>query len=124
MVGIWVRLLTIPKPWLYAGILCFATLGAYTLNNNAVDIGLLWIIGLLGFGMRTLGVPIVPCVLGFVLGPMLELMLRRSLAISQGDPSVFLTRPISLSLLILAAALLAGPLLMNLWRRAKAVPAH
>jgi putative tricarboxylic transport membrane protein len=123
LVGIWVRLLTVPKPWLYAGILCFATLGAYTLNNNAVDVGLLWAIGLLGFGMRALGVPIVPCVLGFVLGPMLELMLRRSLAISQGDPSVFLTRPISLSLLLLAAALLAWPLLGKLRRRPGAVAA-
>src|SRR5688572_28960425 len=79
LVGVWVKLLSVPKPQLYAGILCFATLGAYTLNNNVVDIGLLWLIGLLGFGMRVMQVPIVPCVLGFVLGPAIELMLRRSL---------------------------------------------
>jgi putative tricarboxylic transport membrane protein len=124
LIGIWVRLLSVPKPWLYAGILCFATLGAYTLNGNAVDVGLLWLIGLLGFGMRLTGVPIVPCVLGFVLGPMLEQMLRRSLAISQGDPSVFFTRPISLCLLLLAAALLCWPLLMRIWRRPSLAAAH
>ena len=75
---------------------CFATLGAYTLNNNAVDIGLSGSSAFSASACASLSVPIVPCVLGFVLGPMLELMLRRSLAISQGDPSVFLTRPISL----------------------------
>jgi putative tricarboxylic transport membrane protein len=121
LVGVWVKLLSVPKPQLYAGILCFATLGAYTLNNNVVDIGLLWLIGLLGFGMRVMQVPIVPCVLGFVLGPAIELMLRRSLAISQGDPSVFFTRPISCALLILALVLLCGPLLMRIRSRA---PAH
>ena len=67
-----------------------------------------------------MGVPIVPCVLGFVLGPMLELMLRRSLAISQGDPSVFLTRPISVVLLLLAVAVLTGPWLLRRARRTSA----
>jgi putative tricarboxylic transport membrane protein len=113
LVGVWVRLLSIPKPLLYAGILCFATLGAYTLNNHAVDIGLLWIIGLLGFVMRLMNVPIIPCVLGFVLGPMMELMLRRALAISQGDPSILFTRPVSCALLILAIILMCGPLLLK-----------
>jgi len=116
LVGVWVSLLKVPKPWLYAGILCFATLGAYTLNNNVVDIGMLWLIGLMGFGMRMLNVPIVPCVLGFILGPMLELMLRRALAISQGDPSVFFTRPISLFMLLLTFSLLLGPPLYRMLR--------
>ena len=60
MAGIWVKLLAIPRPWLYGGILVFATLGAYTLNNNVVDLVILWIIGLLGFGMRVLDVPVAP----------------------------------------------------------------
>jgi putative tricarboxylic transport membrane protein len=125
LVGIWVRLLTIPKPWLYAGILTFASLGAITLNNNAVDIGLLWVIGMLGFGMRVMSVPIIPCVLGFILGPMLEAMMRRSLGISQGDFSVFVTRPISLTLLLMAAALLIGPIVLKAWRRSsQPVPAQ
>jgi putative tricarboxylic transport membrane protein len=119
LVGIWVKLLSVPKPLLYAGILCLATLGAFTLNNNAVDIGLLWVIGMLGFVMRLRNVPLIPCVLGFVLGPMMELMLRRSLAISQGDPSIFFTRPVSCGLLILSFLLLCGPLLLRLRSRAR-----
>jgi putative tricarboxylic transport membrane protein len=117
LVGVWVKLLSVPKPLLYAGILCFATLGAFTLNNNAVDIGLLWVIGLMGFVMRLMNVALIPCVLGFVLGPMMELMLRRSLAISQGDPFIFFTRPVSCGLLILSLLLLCGPLLLRLRSR-------
>ena len=60
MAGVWVKLLHVPRPWLYAGILVFATMGAYTLNNNVVDLVVLWIIGLLGFGMRVLDVPVAP----------------------------------------------------------------
>ena len=60
MAGVWVKLLHIPRPWLYAGILVFATMGAYTLNNNVVDLMILWIIGILGFGMRVLDVPVAP----------------------------------------------------------------
>ena len=60
LVGVWVKLLAIPRPWLYAGILVFATLGAYTLNNNVVDLVILWVIGMLGFGMRVLDVPVAP----------------------------------------------------------------
>ena len=86
MVGLWVKLLAIPRPWLYGGILVFATLGAYTLNNNVVDLVILWIIGMLGFGMRVLDVPVAPCVVGLILGPLAEQQFRRALAISQGDP--------------------------------------
>ena len=72
MAGVWVKLLAIPKPWLYAGILVFATMGAYTLNNNLVDLVILWVIGMLGFGMRVLDVPVAPCVVGLILGPLAE----------------------------------------------------
>ena len=68
LVGLWVRVLSIPRPQLYAGILVFATLGAYTLNNNIVDLILFYLIGVIGFGMRVLGVPIAPCVIGLILG--------------------------------------------------------
>ena len=91
-----------PRPWLYGGILVFATLGAYTLNNNVVDLVILWIIGLLGFGMRVLDVPVAPCVVGLILGPLAEQQFRRALAISQGDPMVFFTHPLSLGLLVTA----------------------
>ncbi len=113
LVGFWVKLLLIPRPWLYAGILVFSSLGAYTLNNNIVDLIILWVIGLVGFGMRVLNVPVAPCVVGLILGPLAEQQFRRALAISQGDPSVFLTHPISAALLIIAALLVIGPMVLR-----------
>jgi putative tricarboxylic transport membrane protein len=109
LAGIWARMLTLPKPWIYGGILVFASLGIYTLNGNAVDLVLLWVIGLLGLVMRLLDVPLVPLILGLILGPMIEQQLRRSLAISQGDWNVFLSTPLSAALLFLAAALVLVP---------------
>jgi putative tricarboxylic transport membrane protein len=116
MAGVWVQLLRIPRPWLYAGILVFSTLGAYTLNNNVVDLVILWTVGLLGFGMRVLDVPVAPCVVGLILGPLAEQQFRRALAISQGDPTVFFTHPISAGLLITAVVLVLGPILLR-WRK-------
>jgi putative tricarboxylic transport membrane protein len=110
---VWVKVLKIPRPWLYAGILVFATMGAYTLNNNVVDLVVLWVIGLLGFAMRVLGVPVAPCVVGLILGPLAEQQFRRALAISQGDPTVFFTHQIALSILILAALLVITPILLR-----------
>lgn len=117
LAGVWVKLLLIPRPWLYAGILVFATLGVYTLNNNVVDLVILWIIGFVGFGMRVLDVPVAPCVVGLILGPLMEQHLRRALAISQGDFMVFLNHPISAALLLVALLLTAGPMLLRLRRR-------
>ncbi len=113
LVGLWVKLLLIPRPWLYAGILVFSSLGAYTLNNNVVDLVILWVIGLVGFVMRVLNVPVAPCVVGLILGPLAEQQFRRALAISQGDATVFLTHPISAALLAIAALLVIGPLLVR-----------
>ncbi|HSK40750.1 MAG TPA: tripartite tricarboxylate transporter permease, partial [Arenibaculum sp.] len=120
LVGLWVKLLLIPRPWLYAGILVFATLGTYTLNNNAVDLVVLWIIGLVGFGMRVLDVPVAPCVVGLILGPMAEQQFRRALAISQGDASVFFTHPLSATLLAVAAFLVLAPVLLRWWKGRRA----
>ena len=113
MAGVWVKLLAIPRPWLYAGILVFASMGVYTLNNNIVDLVILWVIGILGFGMRVLDVPVAPCVVGLILGPLAEQQFRRALAISQGDASVFFTHPISLALLIIAVMLVIAPIVMR-----------
>ena len=113
MAGVWVKLLAIPRPWLYAGILVFATMGVYTLNNNIVDLVILWVIGILGFGMRVLDVPVAPCVVGLILGPLAEQQFRRALAISQGDASVFFTHPISLALLVTAVLLVIAPILLR-----------
>ena len=124
LVGMWVKLLVIPRPWLYAGILVFSTLGAYTLNNNVVDLVILWVIGLVGFGMRVLNVPVAPCVVGLILGPLAEQQFRRALAISQGDATVFITHPISAALLAIAVLLVVGPLVMRRRSRAAAAPDH
>jgi putative tricarboxylic transport membrane protein len=113
MAGIWVKLLKVPRPWLYGGILTFATLGAYTLNNNVVDLVVLWVIGLIGFGMRVLDVPVAPAVVGLILGPLAEQQFRRALSISQGDPSVFFTHPISAAILIIALLLVLVPLFIR-----------
>lgn len=117
MAGVWVNLLRIPKHWLYAGILVLATLGTYTLNGNIVDIAILWIIGVLGFFMKVIGVPIAPCILGLILGPMTEAHLRKALAIGEGSPLVFLNHPIALTLLFLALLVLTLPPLLS-WRNA------
>jgi putative tricarboxylic transport membrane protein len=113
LAGVWVKLLAIPRPWLYAGIMVFATLGCYTLNNNVTDLIVLWVIGLIGFGMRVLDVPVAPCVVGLILGPLAEQQFRRALAISEGDASVFFTHPISLALLVIAALLVVLPLFLR-----------
>ncbi len=113
LAGVWVKILAVPRPWLYAGILLFATMGAYTLNNNIVDVWMLWIIGIIGFGMRCFGVPVAPCIVGLILGPLAEQQFRRALTISQGDPSVFFTHPISLALLVIACLLVILPLVLR-----------
>lgn len=110
LVGLWVRLLMIPKPYLYAGILVFASIGAYTLNNSVADLMLLFLIGTVGFAMRLFGVPVAPAVIGLILGPLAETQFRRALAIAQGDWTVFLTSPLSAALLATAALAVVGPL--------------
>ncbi|RPH44295.1 MAG: tripartite tricarboxylate transporter permease [Burkholderiales bacterium] len=114
LIGLWVKVLAIPKPGLYAGILVFATLGAYSLHQSVVDLVTLLVFGLLGFTMRRFGFPVAPAVIGLILGPLAEAQFRRALSISQGDLSVFVTQPISASLLALTALLIVGPFL---WRR-------
>ncbi|MGC5617508.1 tripartite tricarboxylate transporter permease [Georgenia sp. Z1491] len=86
LVGMWVKILQIPRPYLYAGIITFAGLGAFAVNFTPADVLLLLIIGLLGFFMRRYGYPVAPMVVGLILGPMFEAHLRRALSISQGDP--------------------------------------
>lgn len=113
LIGLWVRLLTIPKPWLYAGILMFATLGTIGANPSVFELGMLLAFGLLGYIMRVMGYPIAPVVVGLILGPMAEQQLRRALSISQGDPTVLVSSPIAATLLVLAAVALIVPLIMR-----------
>ena len=113
---VWARLLEIPQPLLYGGILVFATLGTYSLNNSVFDVGLMYLIGVVGFVMRRVEIPVAPAIIGMILGPLAEQQFRRALAISQGDALVFLTRPLSATLLLLAISVL---ILIPLYRRHK-----
>jgi putative tricarboxylic transport membrane protein len=117
LVGMWVKVLEIPKPLLYAGILVFATLGAYSLHQSTVDLIILYIFGLLGFVMRRWDIPVAPAVIGLILGPLAETQARRALAISQGSPAVFVTQPISAAILGLSFLLLVVPLVVRIFRR-------
>ena len=117
LVGLWVRILRIPPPLLYAGILVFATIGTYGISNSVVDLMLLYAIGAVGFLMRRYDFPTAPVVIGMILGPLAEQEFRRAMTISNGDWSVFATQPLSATLLALAALALAGPLLWRLSRR-------
>ena len=117
LIGLWVKVLTIPKPQLYAGILVFATMGAFSLHQSVVDLVILYTFGVLGYGMRRCGFPVAPCVIGLILGPLAETQLRRALSISQGDWSVFFTHPISAAVLSLTALLLVAPLVLRRMRR-------
>jgi putative tricarboxylic transport membrane protein len=114
LIGIWIKLLNVPKPQLYAGILVFATMGVYGMRQSAFDVFLLYAIGLMGFLMRRYGFPTAPVIVGMILGPLAEEQMRRSLAISQGDAMVFISRPLSGSILAITALLLVGPWV---WRR-------
>ena len=103
LIGLWVRVLSIPRPWLYGGILTFATLGTIGANPSLVELGMLLVFGLLGYGLRRYGYPIAPVVVGLILGPLSEQQLRRALSISQGDPSVLVHSWISIVLYVVAA---------------------
>ena len=117
LIGLWVKVLSIPKPQLYAGILVFATMGAFSLHQSVVDLVILYTFGVLGYGMRRCGFPVAPCVIGLILGPLAETQLRRALSISQGDWTVFFTHPISAAVLALTAVLLLAPLVLRRMRR-------
>ncbi|MEO8467433.1 MAG: tripartite tricarboxylate transporter permease, partial [Gammaproteobacteria bacterium] len=107
------RVMLVPRPLLFASVLVLASIGAYSLNRSLVDVGLMYAVGVVGLGMRVLDLPLVPAVLGLVLGPMAEQQFRRAVAISDGDLGVFATRPISAVLLAAALAMLLVPWLLR-----------
>jgi len=113
LIGLWVRLLTIPRPWLYAGILLFATLGTIGANPSTFELGMLLAFGVLGYVMRMFGYPIAPIVVGLILGPLAEQQLRRALSIAQGDWTTLVASPVSAGLLIVAALALIVPLILR-----------
>jgi putative tricarboxylic transport membrane protein len=117
LVGLWVRLLSIPQPLLYGGILVFSTLGVYSLSNSTFDLMLLFVIGIMGFIMRCYDFPVAPCIIGLILGPLAEAQFRRAMSISQGDAMVLLTHPISAALLLMALAVLIVPIVVRVLTR-------
>ena len=123
LVGVWARVMLVPRPLLFGGILVLASLGAYSLNRSILDLVILYGVGAVGCVMRVYDFPLAPAVLGLVLGPLSEQQFRRALAISEGDLTVFVTRPISATLLALAVVVLLGPRLMRRWTVPDARPA-
>ena len=120
LIQLWVKVLQIPRPLLYSGILVFATLGVYAVSGNIVDVLLAYGIGLVAMLMRHLDFPIAPAILGLILGPLMETQFRRALLLADGDLSIFVTRPLTLILLLLAVAALALPHLPKLFRGRRA----
>lgn len=102
MIGVWVQLLRVPYRWLFPAILVFCCIGVYSINNNVWDVWIAIFFGFAGYVFGKLGCETAPLVLGFILGPMMEENLRRAMLLSRGDPSVFISSPISCGLLIAA----------------------
>ena len=113
LVGLWVRLLLIPRPYLYAGILVFALVGIWGVGTSWVDLLLMFGIGLVGYVMRVYDFPIAPVLIGLILGPTAETQLRRALSIGQGDPAILVSSPLSVCLIALALAVLFLPGLLR-----------
>jgi putative tricarboxylic transport membrane protein len=117
LVGLWVKLLKIPKAQLYAGILIFATVGVYAMRQSALDLVFMYGVGLLGVVMRRYDFPSAPVIVGMILGPLAEAQLRNAVSIGEGSFAVFVHRPMSLTLLVIVVAVLVLPRLMRLVRK-------
>ena len=117
LVKIWVKLLEVPRPLLYSSILVFATLAVFAAANSTTDLLIMYGIGVVGFMMRRFDLPIGPMILAVILGPLMEAQYRRAMSISQGDASIFVTRPISAVILGVAVVALIAPYVPTLIRR-------
>lgn len=109
MVGLWVKLLKVPKAQLYAGILIFATVGTYGMRQSAFDLVLLYAVGVLGLVMRRFSFPTAPVIVGMILGPLAEAQLRNAMSIGEGSAMIFLQRPMSVFLLLVVLTVLVLP---------------
>ncbi|MBI3065258.1 MAG: tripartite tricarboxylate transporter permease, partial [Deltaproteobacteria bacterium] len=123
LIGMWVSLLKLPYRLLFPAIMAFSAIGIYSTNNSSFDVYLMAIFGILGIVWRMLDCSPVPMMLGFVLGPMVEENLRRTMQVSRGDPSVCVTRPISLAFIVATVLILivmAAPAVRKWWGTAEA----
>jgi TctA family transporter len=119
LIGMWIKLLSVPYRLLFPAIVLFCAIGVYSTNNNTFDIWLVALFGFVGYIFMKLGCEPAPLLLGFILGPMMEENLRRALLLSRGDWSVFVTRPLSGSLLAAALVLLIIVLLPSVKAKRK-----
>ncbi|GAA4286891.1 tripartite tricarboxylate transporter permease [Georgenia daeguensis] len=115
----WAKLLQIPRPYLYAGIIFFATLGAYSVNLQWFDLVLLLVLGLLGLLMRRYGLPVLPLIIGVIIGPLAERQLRQALQLSAGSPSGLFDEPLAVAVYVIIAIILLWPFLAAGVRRAR-----
>jgi putative tricarboxylic transport membrane protein len=106
LIGIWIKLLTVPYRFLYPSILVFMAIGVFSLSNNPWDVLVMAAFGLLGYVCVKIECEPAPMILGFILGPLMEENLRRAMLLSRGDPTVFLTKPISAGFMIASVLLL------------------
>jgi putative tricarboxylic transport membrane protein len=111
LIGMWVQLLRVPYSILFPIIILFCLLGSYSINNSTTDVAIMLVFGVIGYLMKKISLEAAPMVLAFVLGPMMETALRQALIKSKGSFSIFFTRPISATCLIIAIALMIMPLL-------------
>jgi TctA family transporter len=118
LIGIWVRMLLVPYRLLAVAILFFCCIGVYSLNNSANEVLIIALFGVIGYLLMKLECEPAPLLLGFLLGPMMEVYMRRAMLLSRGDPWVFLQRPLSLTFLAIAVVLLLFVILPNV-RRAR-----
>ncbi|MFY9513840.1 MAG: tripartite tricarboxylate transporter permease [Rubrivivax sp.] len=118
LVGLWVKLLNIPRPPLYAGILIFATVGVYGMRQSSFDLFLMFGIGMLGVVMRRFDFPTAPVIVGMILGPLAEAQMRNALSIGEGRWSVFVERPMSATLLAVVVVVLVLPRVLKLMKKA------
>jgi putative tricarboxylic transport membrane protein len=109
LVQVWIKVLDIPRPLLYSGILVFGTLGVYSISGAVVDVLVMYAIGVMGFFMRRYDFPIAPVILGVILGPLMETQARRALTASGDDFGVFFGRPLTVILLLIAVAAFIVP---------------
>lgn len=117
LIGLWVRLLKVPYHVLFPIIMAFCSIGVYSVNSNVYDLFAVAFFGLMGYALIKLRCEPAPLLLGFVLGPMLEENLRRAMILGRGDPTVFVSRPISLTLLLLTVAVLVIVLLPSIRKK-------
>ena len=121
LVGIWVKLLSVPYYVLFPAIVAFSTIGVFSVNSNSFDLYSIAVFGMLGYLLIKLGCEPVPLLLGFVLGPMLEDQLRRSMILSRGSATIFIDRPISLTFLVIALAVFCMGIIPSIRRKREEV---